>query len=196
MLIQLVSFQPPLPSYVSCSQANCPDEKFKILMTSTPNNSTPNNGLLLYCLYLEGGQRVTLHDGAETAGCWWSTDPHTGFQGPGSRLGKAEEPSSCPDPPPLCSLSIRFTYSGCGTQAEKSHFRHLATAGKKKMQKAPDSSQRTVPPVLLFVLFFFFFLGCLSTARLYFMPSVSAAVFCCGFLTWTVMSCSPVCRLL
>lgn len=29
-----------------------------------------NNGVLLCYLYLEGGKRVTLHDGAETAGCW------------------------------------------------------------------------------------------------------------------------------
>lgn len=38
----------------------------------------------------------------------------TGSQGPGSQLRNAEEPSSCPAPRPLYSLSIRFTDQAVG----------------------------------------------------------------------------------
>lgn len=112
MLIQLVSLQPPLPSYVSCSRANCPDEKFKILMTR----------LLITRLLTTGfsrttgtwreakGSRFMMEQKQQAAG-----DPLTltlGSRDQAAGWGKADEPSSCPDPQPLCSLSIRFTYQG------------------------------------------------------------------------------------
>lgn len=42
--------------------------------------------------------------------------PQAGFQGRGSQLGNAEEPSSRPDPRVLFSLYTRFTYQGVGHQ--------------------------------------------------------------------------------
>lgn len=80
----------------------------------------------------------------------------------------------------------------CGTQAEKFHFRHLATAEKQCRKLQMYHKEHTS---CSFICFFIFFLGCLSTAIFYFMPSVSATVFCCGLLTWVVMNCSPECRL-
>lgn len=178
MLIQLVSFQPPLPSYESCSRANCPDEKFKILMTR----------LLITPLITTGfsrttgtwreakGSRFMMEQKQQAAG-----DPLTLTQGSRDQAagwGKADEPSSCPDPQPLCSLSIRFTYQGVEHKLRNPISDIWQVLGKKKKMQnaAPDASQRTGPPVLLFV-FSFFFLGCLSTARLYFMPSVCCSSF-------------------
>lgn len=88
MLTHLLSFQPPLPCCVCCLQAKHPDEKFKILMTRCliiPPCVFIT--VVFYYFYLEGGERVPLPDRAKTAGCLWSLDCPTWFQGPGSKLG-------------------------------------------------------------------------------------------------------------
>lgn len=151
-----------------------------------------NNKVLLYYLYLEGGKRVMLRDGAETAGCWWSTGPQTEFQGPRSRSENGKKPSSCPEPRPLCSLSISFTYQCVGHKLRNpiSDIWQLLGGGDcRKLQM--HHTEQTSSSFLCF-----FFLGCLSTAIFYFTPSVAAAVLCCGLLMWAVMSFSPECQLL
>lgn len=122
---------------------------------------------------------------------YWPSDRVPGTRQPVGERWRTQF-MSWPSAPLLIIYQVHL--SGCGTQAVKSHFRHLATAKKKK--KNAENCRcitKNIPLVLLFV---FFFLGCWSTAVFYFMPSISAAVFCCGLLTWVIMSCSPECWLL
>lgn len=157
MLIQLVSFQPPLPSYVSCSRANCPDEKFKILMTR----------LLITPLLTTGfsrttgtwreakGSRFMMEQKQQAAG-----DPLTLTQGSRDQaagMGKADEPSSCPDPQPLCSLFIRFTYQGVEHKLRNPISDIWQVLGEKKEESSRCITKNSAS--CSFVCFCFFLFG-------------------------------------
>lgn len=196
MLIQLVSFQPPLPSYESCSRANCPDEKFKILMTR----------LLITPLITTGfsrttgtwreakGSRFMMEQKQQAAG-----DPLTLTQGSRDQAagwGKADEPSSCPDPQPLCSLSIRFTYQGVEHKLRNPISDIWQVLGKKKKCRMQLQMHHKEQRLLFFCLFFLFSFWDACPQQDYIScRRFAAAVFRGGLLTWAVMSCSPVCRL-
>lgn len=106
---------------------------------------------------------------------YWSSDR---VPGTGQPVGEHWRTQfvSWPSAPLLIIYQVHL--SGCGTQAVKSHFRHLATAEKKikKMQKTADASQRTY--LLFFCVFFLF--GMLVHSYILF----HAINFCSSFLLW------------
>lgn len=132
MLTQLVWFQPPLPSPAISSQANYPDEKFKVLMNRQAVNKPLYKAFrtlaLLYLgaiLLMEVPESWFCDAAAAAAGCLWSAWPPEWGPWAWLPVGKTDQPPSCPEPCPLHSLPLTFTYQGVVVKPNKPPVRHI-----------------------------------------------------------------------
>lgn len=137
MLTQLLSFQPPWPSCVSCLQAKRPDEKVKILMTRRLITPACVFITIVFSSTTSTWREVKgshfLMKQKQQAACDLWTVTH-GFRDQASSWEHWGTWFMSWTSTPL--LIIHHVHlSGCGTQAEKPYFRHLAIARKKKSRK-------------------------------------------------------------
>lgn len=131
MLTQLAWFQPSLPSPAISSTANYRDEKSKVLMNrqdvknkqtnkKQANKNKKENFILslqnislslLCCCSPNGGARALVCDAAAAAaGCLWSVWPPERGLWSWLPVENTDQPPTCPEPCPLHSLPLTFTY--------------------------------------------------------------------------------------